>query len=208
MIQRAAFTAAQHLGFIWSEDLKLDSRSTLNVFCCLFFFPRFIAAGVRDRSTVNVKSPSDIYCRVESSGCSNANTLTHSEPERVLIRLDFIYFWFTREFSDWPRYFWNKSTFSTRDDRVRMLEVISHVADNLKWKCRKPNDWSGTDGHAKKTKNEPFVLQFMFILQEQSGASMRPTSAELWHHIMSFISPLSRFFFFYQTRYWKKAQRL
>lgn len=64
-----------------------------------------------------------------------------------------------------------------------MLEVISHVADNLKWKCRKLDDCSGIDG------------QFVFILQEQSGASMRPRSAELWLHIMSFISPLSRFFF-------------
>lgn len=92
---------------------------------------------------------------------------------------------------DWPRYFWNKTTFSTCDDRVKMLEVISHVAGNLKWKCRKLNDCSGIDG------------QFVFILQEQSGASMRPRSAELWLHIMSFISPLSSFFF-----YWKKAQRL
>lgn len=62
-------------------------------FLWLVFFTRFIAAGVQDQSTVNVKkSPSDIYCRVESSGCSNTNTLTHSEPQRVLIRLDFMCF--------------------------------------------------------------------------------------------------------------------
>lgn len=55
MIQRAALTAARHLGFIWSEDLQLDSRSTLKVFLWLVFFTRFIAAGVQDQSTVNVK---------------------------------------------------------------------------------------------------------------------------------------------------------
>ena len=80
--------------------------------------------------------------------------------------------------------------------------VISHVAYNLKWKCRKQNYWSGIDGLAKKKKKiqytfQPFVLQFVFILHEQSGASMRPRSAELWHHIMSFISPFQTFFFFF-----------